>query len=306
MSLSQDFFQLPNGSKIPAIAYGMGTKWEKRGEPGLNDNLIKNLQFAIDVGFRHFDGAEVYNTNKEIGLLLNKSSLSRDQLFITDKFFSGGPDLGERSDYKDPYSALKGDLRDLQLDYVDLYLLHSPHIKKETHGYSLIEAWQCLERLKDEGLAKNIGVSNFSVDDLRQISENNPTHRPAVNQIEYSASVQDQPPGIFEYCKQQGILIEGYGVLSPLLETTTKHNLNSLLTKLSKKYGKTEAQILLRWTIQQGVLPVVTSNDAADIKSFLEIFDFQLTMEDLDAISGKGSDRGLKGMLHNVVSKVKS
>lgn len=291
-SLVHSNFKLNNGNDIPAIAYGTKRfKDENLGD--VDSELVQSVEKAIDAGFRHIDGAEIYGANTEIGLAIKKSKVPREQLFITDKFFSGNPDFTIKPKHDNPYQALKSDLKELELDYVDLYLLHFPYIKKETHGYSLVEAWQYLEKLKDDGLTKNIGVSNFTIKDLKEILDSNPRYTPSVNQIEFSPYLQNQSPGIVQYSKEQGISIEGYGSLTPIVKEG-QGPLDPLLENLAQKYNKNRDQILLRWVLQQGVLPVTTSAKDQRIKSYLEIFDFELSQDDADQITQIGKQNTVR------------
>ncbi|EGW34748.1 aldose reductase [Spathaspora passalidarum NRRL Y-27907] len=293
MSLVGTDFKLSNGNTIPAIGYGVGTKWFKFGRDEVDTNVINALETAIKLGFAHIDGAEIYNTNEEIGAALVNSGVKRENIFITDKYFAGDASFSNRSPHSNPYEALKADLKQLKLDYVDLYLLHSSYIKKETHGFSLTEAWGYLEKLKDEGLAKNIGVSNFTVEDLKTVLDSKPKYKPEVNQIEFSAYLQDQTPGIVQYSQENGILVEAYGPLGPITKGQGGP-LDPVLAKLSKKYGKTEGQILLRWVIQKGVLPLTTSSKEDRIKSFVDIFSFELTPEEVDEITTVGKQKTVR------------
>lgn len=207
--------QVPNGSKA--------------GQSQIDTNLINNVELAVKEGFTHVDGAQVYNTDQEIGQALKNLDLPRDKVFLTDKYFPGTHD-GKNVSQINPYEALKKSLARFQLDYVDLYLIHTPYVNKETHGFDLAQAWKYLEQAVDEGLAKNIGVSNFTVENLKTIIDSR--IKPVVNQIEFSAYLQNQTPGIVEFAQKNGILVEAYGPLGPL--TKGKGGpLDEVLTKLT-------------------------------------------------------------------------
>lgn len=285
MSLTGNVFTLSNGNTIPAVGYGTGTKWFKLGRDDVDTTLVQTLKVALAKGFVHIDGAECYNTDVEIGQAI--AGADRASLFITDKFFAGTGDYKARSSFESPYESLKYHLaKKLKTDYVDLYLLHSPFIKKETHGYDLKEAWQSAEKAVEAGFAKNIGVSNFSVDDLKVVLEVAKI-KPVVNQIEFNAYLQDQTPGVVEFSQKNGILVEAYSPLGPIVKGE-KGEFTNYLETLGTKYNKSASQVLLRWTLQRDVLPVTTSGKEDRIALFVDIFDFELTGEEVDNITALG------------------
>lgn len=285
MSLQGKVFKLANGHTIPAVGYGTGTKWFKLGRDEIDTNLVNTLKLALKSGFTHIDGAEVYNTDAEIGEAI--AGVDRSAVFITDKFFAGDSSHKSISSHGKPYESLQYHLKNkLKLDYVDLYLLHSPFITKDTHGFDLAEAWQSLEKAVDDGLTKSIGVSNFSVEDLKTVL-NVARIKPVINQIEYNAYLQDQTPGVVEFSKQNGILVEAYSPLGPIVKAEPGEFTEQLAT-LAAKYGKTPEQVLLRWVLETGVLPVTTSSNEQRIKQFADIFDFALTEGEVSELTALG------------------
>ncbi|GEQ69803.1 hypothetical protein JCM33374_g3478 [Metschnikowia sp. JCM 33374] len=288
MSLQGKQFKLANGQTIPAIAYGLGTKWFKYGNNEVDQNLVKTLKLALDKGYVHIDGAEIYNTDAELGEAIK--GLDRSKLYITNKYSVGDASHNAKSPHGLPYDSLKHQLAtQLNTDHVDLYLLHSPFVAKEAHGFDLVEAWQSLEKLVDEGLAKSIGVSNFAVADLQQILDV-ARIKPVVNQIEFNAFLQDQTPGIVEFSQKNNVLIEAYSSLGPITKGQPGA-LHEYLKELAASYQKTPEQILLRWVLQRGILPVTTSSNETRISQFLDIFDFELAGSEVEKIStiGKSS-----------------
>lgn len=286
-------FKLSDGNTIPALGLGAG-KWYKFGEDVINEEAISTLAEAIKLGVNHIDGAECYRTDRETGEAIIKSGVNRSDIFITDKYYSGDKDYTSKSANANPYEALKTSLGRLKLEYVDLYLLHTQHIKKETHGFSVVEAWNYLEKLKDEGLTKSIGVSNFDVASLTEILESKPKHKPVINQIEFSPLFQDQSAGIIEFAKKNDILIQAFGTLAPLLnppKDDEDKQFAEYIGTLAKRLGRTESQIILRWDYQSGILPVTSSAKLDRIKSYLQIFEFELTKEELAKITELGSLR---------------
>lgn len=283
-------FKLASGSLIPAIGFGTGTKWFKLGRDEIDEKLITTVANAIKLGFNHIDGAEIYNTDNEIGQAIIRSGVDRKSLWITDKYFSGDGTYSNRSPQPNPYEALKADLARFKLDYVDLYLIHTPFITKDTHGFTLIEAWKYVEKLHEEGLAKNIGVSNFAVEHIQQILDSKPKYLPLVNQIEFSPYLQNQTPGIVEFSQKHGILVEAYGPLAPLTKAKPGP-LDSLLEKLTKKYSRSDTQILLRWVIQKGVLPITTSSNEKRLTEILDVYNFKLEDSDVEEITKVGQQK---------------
>lgn len=285
MSLSNKVFKLSNGNSIPAVAYGVGTKWFKLGRNEVDTNVVNVLKTALANGFVHIDGAEVYNTDIEIGKAIE--GVERENIFLTDKFFVGDASHSLISKHGLPYDSLSYHLKnELKVDYVDLYLLHAPFVAKEVHGFTLQEAWKSMEKIVKDGLAKNIGVSNFAVKDLEAILEIAEI-KPVVNQIEFNAYLQNQTPGIVEFSQKNGILIEAYSPLGPIVKGE-KGELTEYLDTLASKYSKIPAQVLLRWVLQRGVLPVTTSGKEERIAQFSDIFDFELTSEEVEKISAIG------------------
>lgn len=294
MSLVGKSFKLSNGLQIPAVGYGTGTKWFKLGRDEIDTTLVDILVTALDVGVTHIDGAEVYNTALEIGEALQKAGKPRKDIFLTDKYFAGDGSFTRHSPFPNPYESLKESLKRFKVDYVDLYLLHAPFIKKETHGFTLEEAWGYLEKLVDEGLVKSIGVSNFAVEDLEKILKVAKI-KPTVHQIEYNANLQNQTPGIVKYSQENGILVESYSPLGPIIKGAPDSKLNAYIAELTKKYsGKDAGQILLRWVLQNGVLPITTSGKKERIVGLLDIFDFQLTDEEQEKIASIGKETTIR------------
>lgn len=301
MSLSGKVFKLNDGNTIPAIGYGTGTAWFKTNDDQVDKNLVNILNIAIEKGFTHIDGAEIYKTSNEIGKAIEQND--RSKLFITEKFNVGDSSHKNFSPFKSPYESLKHSLEHkLKTDHVDLYLLHSPFVEKSAHGFDLVEAWKYLEKLKEDGLAKSIGVSNFSVDDLKKILDSDYKFKPAVNQIEYSPYLQNQTPGIIEFSQQEGILVEAYGPLGPLSKGKPGP-IDSLIEKLSTKYNKAEEQILLKWVLQKNILPLTTSSKESRIIKFLDIFDFELTQDEVDEITKLGKGKTLRQFWNTEYSK---
>lgn len=266
-------FTLRTGAKIPAVGFGVGTKWFKAESTGLDSKVVEAVDVAIEKGFTHLDGAEVYKTEEELGEAIKKAGVKRESLFVTTKLVPGsGPDVK---------SHFEESLKKLGLDYVDLYLIHSP-LKDD-----IIQQWKEVEKIYESGKAKAVGVSNFRVKDLEAIFKEAKV-KPAVNQIEYHPYLQNQSPEIVEFSKKNDILLTAYGPLTPIVRAKGGP-LDPVLEELSKKYNKLPTQILLRWTYQNGILPITTSGNPERVVQSLEFFDFELSKEDQELISTTGA-----------------
>ena len=238
---------------------GLGT-WDLR-----HKELKQAIQWAIDIGYRHFDTATYYENEKELGESLNQSNLSRDEQFIVSKLWPR--DFGYDSSKK----ALAKSLESLQVEYLDLYLIHWPSDKKRTD-----DSWRGLLDLYREGLSRSIGVSNYSIDALEHLKSLGDVI-PAVNQVEFHPLTYDKE--LLDYCKSEKIALVAY---SPLIEA--KRMGDKILIGISNKYNKSVAQILLRWGVQNGVAIIPKSSNNDRLRENASIFDFEINPKDMDLI----------------------
>ncbi|EER31409.1 hypothetical protein CTRG_05139 [Candida tropicalis MYA-3404] len=291
-------FKTKSGSDV-SIATGTGTKWKKDAkDDDINQELVDQILLALKLGFRHIDTAEVYNTQAEVGEAVKQSGIPREELWITTKYNPGWRTISASS--ASPSASIDKALKQLDTDYIDLYLIHQPFFTEEsTHGYTLEDVWNVLIDYKKQGKIREIGVSNFAqehIERLKKISE--PEFYPVVNQIESHPFLQDQSKGITEYSQANGILVEAFSPLTPV-SRVEKNALTGYLDELSKKYNKTGGQILLRWTLQRGILPITTSAKEDRIKEALDVFDFELTQEEFDKIAEIGKENPHRVFFHD-------
>ncbi|MCL6445209.1 MAG: aldo/keto reductase [Alicyclobacillus sp.] len=254
---------LNNGQKMPWLGLGV---WKTK-----NGEEVENaVRYALNAGYRHIDTATLYANEEGVGNAIAQSGIPRSEIFVTTKVWNS--DQG----YDSTLRAFEASLKRLRLDYVDLYLIHWP-VKGKYN-----ETWKALEVIYKEGRAKSIGVSNFNVHHLEDLMSHSEIV-PAVNQVEYHPLLTQQ--AVHTFCKQHGIQLEAW---SPLMQG----NLDlPLLAELAKKYGKTPAQIVLRWDLQHEVVTIPKSVRESRIIENANIFDFELTAEDMARIDGLNQNR---------------
>jgi 2,5-diketo-D-gluconate reductase A len=232
------------------------------------------VRWALELGYRHIDTAQAYDNEESVGTALLESGVPRDDVFITTKFFPGNPD---------PVAAIEQSLRRLGVDHVDLYLIHWPQ-------GGATWAWPGMERARELGYARSVGVSNFSATQLDEVIGVG-TIAPAVNQINFS-SLQYRK-ALLEACEQRGVALEAYSPLG-----TGRHLGNQTVRLVANRVGRTPAQVLLRWCIQRDVPVIPKSTHRERIEENADIFSFQLSDEDmreLDALDETGgTDRALE------------
>jgi len=252
---------LNNGQQIPQLGFGVFLI-----PPPLTEAAVAQ---ALQAGYRHIDTAEMYGNEAEVGQAISKSGLSRGEVFVTTKLSNDAhrPDDARR--------AFDGSLKALGFDYVDLFLIHWPLPTR--YDGDFVSTWGTLEEFYRDGRARSIGVSNFQPHHLRRIhTEGELT--PAVNQIEINPYLtQDEVRG---FCADHEIAVEGWSPLgrgSVLADPT--------VADIARRYGKTSAQVVLRWHIERGDVVFPKSVTPARIRENVDIFDFELTGEDVEAIS---------------------
>ncbi|XP_069911070.1 aldo-keto reductase family 1 member C1 [Oryctolagus cuniculus] len=290
--------ELNDGNIIPVLGFGTAAPIEvpKR-------ECLEATKLAIDAGYRHFDSASVYHNEEEIGQAIRskiaEGIVERKDIFYTSKLWctSHRPELVQQS--------LEESLRKVQLDYVDLYIIHFPMalkpskelIPKDENGkvmydtVDLCATWEAMEKCKDAGLAKSIGVSNFNRKQLETIL-NKPglKYKPVCNQVECHLYLNQRK--LLDFCKSKDIVLVAYGVLGSQkygewVDQNTPVLLDDpVLGALAKKHKRSPALIALRYLLQRGVVVLAKSFNEERMKENLQVFEFHLTPEDMRVLDG--------------------
>jgi 2,5-diketo-D-gluconate reductase A len=234
------------------------------------DQTFENVTHALNVGYRHIDTARAYQNEAQVGQAVRASGLAREELFITTKLWN--------SDQSNPVDTLKGSLELLEMDYVDLYLIHWPAPGRDTY----LTAWEGLIEAHKQGLARSIGVSNFQPEHLRRIIDATGV-TPAVNQIELHPYLTQ--PGLRREHADRGIVTEAW---SPLAQGAVLDD--PVITEIASSHHRTPGQIVLRWHIELGHVVFPKSITPSRIEENIDIFDFELSPEEVERI--EALDRG--------------
>lgn len=277
--------KLNDGTSIPMLAYGTGTSWFKQGdETQLDQACISSAATAINLGYHHLDGAEIYKTETELGAAIKQSGVAREKLYVVTKVLPNIDDIP---------AALKASLKKLGVDYVDLYLIHAPFFsdKKEDHQAK----WAQMEELKSAGLARSIGVSNYLPKQLDWILETAKTP-PSINQIEFHPYLQHVE--LLKYHKEKGIATSAYGPQTPITKAQGGP-VDETLSRLAKKYAVNEGEICLRWCVDQDIVPVTTSSREQRLSDYLRTMTFKLTPNEVKMINEAGRQKHFRGFWNN-------
>lgn len=263
---------LNNGVMMPKM--GLGTHTLK------GRSLIKTVRAAYRIGYRNFDTAWLYQNEKSLKWALRFSGIKRNEIFITSKI-----EWRQLISGKSVEECLKGSLKRLGTDYIDLYLIHWP--KPDMYQ----EMWKGLVKLYQAGYVRAIGVSSFlpeHIDTLSQVSE----IVPAVNQIELHPL--NNRRDVVLYCQQKGIQVEAH---SPFARGSAASELmnNPVLSHIADNHGKTVAQVILKWILQQGIVTIPRSVHASRLKENMDVFDFELTIAEMQAIDALNQDKYFGG-----------
>lgn len=252
--------ELNNGITMPQLGFGV---WQVS-----NEEVVPAVKKALEVGYRSIDTARIYNNEEGVGRAIAESGIPREELFITTKLWNA--DQG----YDKALKAFDESLERLGLEYVDLYLIHWP-----CPDFGLyVETYKALEKIYQEGRAKAIGVSNFDIDHLEKILDECDVV-PAVNQVECHPYLQQQE--LKEFCAKHHIKVEAY---SPLMNGRDVLE-DETIVNIAREHGKTPAQVILRWHLQNDTIVIPKSVTPSRIEENFRVFDFELSVEDMEAIN---------------------
>jgi len=253
---------LSNGVNIPMIGFGT---WQLQG-----DRCYESVINAINAGYRSIDTAKAYDNEEYVGKAIRECDIKREDLFITTKLWNA--DQG----YESTLKAFDISMKKLGLDVLDLYLIHWP-------GRSLyLDSWKAMEKLYTEGRIRAIGVSNFMQHHLVELLRSS-TEVPVVNQLESHPYLRQQDAE--DYCNEMGILVEAW---SPLMSGKTALG-DHIIEDIATRHNKTAAQVILNWHISQGRRVIPRSSNVNRIRENIDIFDFELTNEEMESISSLAS-----------------
>lgn len=265
MNKLTDTFKLSNGVEIPCV--GFGTWRSPDGETAYNA-----VRKALEVGYRHIDTAAAYKNEESVGRAIRESGIPREEIFVTSKLWNT-----ERG-YEKTLAAFDKTMERLGLDYLDLYLIHWPAAPHQYENWDELNmgTWKAFIELYRAGRIRAIGVSNFKPYHLESLVKSEIV--PMVNQIEIHPGMLTSET--IEYCRGYDMLIEAW---SPLGSGALLGD--EMLAGIAEKYGKSVAQICLRWCLQQGTLPLPKSVTPERIEANTKIFDFELSDDDMTAMS---------------------
>ncbi|KAF9220920.1 Aldo/keto reductase [Gyrodon lividus] len=258
---------LLDGHKLPTIAFGTGTTMRSK-------DITDYVEQALDNGFWHIDTAPFYKTEKYVGIAIKESGLPRSSVYVTTKYSGGGVTVRE---------SMRNSLDDMALTFVDLYLVHMPRVLDD-----LETGWREFESLKKDGLAKSIGVSNFSVDLLQRLLKI--AHdKPVVNQIELHPYNYAEQKDLLAYCAKQGIVVQAYSSLNSITKNPGGP-VDAVVNAAAKRINATANQVIFAWVRSKGAAIVTTSRSKERLHEYLAVADLPpLTPEEIAAIDEAGA-----------------
>ena len=273
MNKATDCYRLANGVEIPCIGFGT---WQT---PDGNV-AVESVKCALEAGYRHIDTAQIYGNEESVGQALREGGVPRNELFITTKVWNNC------HTYDDTMRAFDESLKKLGLDYVDLYLIHWPNpvMFRDRWQKANAETWKAMEELYKAGRTRAIGVSNFLPHHMDALAETAEI-MPHVNQIRLCpGETRDET---VEYCRARGMLLEAYSPLG-----TGEIFSRPEVKQIAEKYGRSVAQVCIRWSLQRGYLPLPKSVTPSRIRENLDVFDFELSAEDVEVLAKMDACKG--------------
>lgn len=278
LNKNTDVVTLNNGDKIPAVGLGTWQATEK-------DAAYNAVKVALQNGYRHIDTAAIYGNEEEVGKGIKDSGVPRSEIYVTTKLWN--------ADHKRAAAALDTSLQKLGLEYVDLYLIHwptltDPETKKPYGDWDFVDTYKELQKLKDTGKIKAIGVSNFTIKKIQKLlADKDVTVKPAVNQIEAHPLLTQ--PELYDYLKKEDITIEAY---SPLGSSNSPLFKNDTIVDIAKKNDVEPAQVLVSWAVQRNTVVLPKSVTESRIISNLKTF--KLSDEDFETLNNLSQKDGVK------------
>ncbi|HEX8182072.1 MAG TPA: aldo/keto reductase [Candidatus Saccharimonadales bacterium] len=253
-------YTLNTGATIPAVGFGC---WQVTPDSAARTAV----EAAIDAGYRHFDTAKIYGNETGVGAGLTAGGMAREDVFVTTKLWN------DDQAYDTALGAIDESLAKLSLDYVDLYLIHWPE------SGTRLDAWRAMQDIYASGKAKAVGVSNYTVRHLEELLAGSELV-PAVNQVEFHPYIYEQQKQLLDYCADKNIIIEAY---SPLARHS--RDVDERIAAIAEQVGRTPSQVILRWCLQHGTVPLPRSTNPDHIRENFEIFDFFLDDEAMNTLN---------------------
>ncbi|CAH2084336.1 unnamed protein product [Euphydryas editha] len=287
-------YKMNNGLEIPAIALGTFLGFDERGLIKSENKMLRDVVLqAIDVGYRHFDTAAVYNTEDEVGeavrMKVGEGRIKREDVFVTTKLWN------TRHRREQVVKSLEETLQKMGLEYIDLYLMHWPIGLNDDYTHTdtdYMETWRGLEDAQQAGLTKSIGLSNFNKQQLKRVIDEGRI-KPAVIQIEVHPQIVQKE--LIEYAHSLNVVVMGY---SPFGSMIKRYGIqfpgprfdDPVLVDIAEKYGKTTAQVVLRWLVDRDIIPIAKTVKYSRLKENIDIFDFKLDPEEIEMINSFNSN----------------
>jgi diketogulonate reductase-like aldo/keto reductase len=259
---------LNTGIDIPAIGFGTWQLDEGR-------EVKSAVNAALKTGYRLIDTAKIYGNERGVGEAIRAGDVARKDIFVTTKLWTN--DMG----YESALEAFSESIDKLGLEYVDLYLVHWPGHSSKRRA----DSWRALQEIKASGRVKSIGVSNYHIAHLEEIVQSS-SELPSVNQIEFHPFMYKEQAGVLDFCKKHKIVVEAYSPLARGRQLS-----HPVISEIAKALAKNNAQVMLRWAIQHGTVPIPKSANPAHIRDNFNVFDFELSKSDMQRLDNIGSHR---------------